>query len=66
MVWEIVLYTLGIYFIAKCFLVFILKKPLMNWASKLLKRKKSINGLILLEIILGIILILVGYLIANL
>ena len=63
MVWEIVLYTLGIYFIVKSLLVLIFKKPLMSWALKIAKRNKSVNGLIVLELILGIILIVTGYLV---
>jgi hypothetical protein len=61
MVLEIILYTLGIYFISKSLVVLIFKKPLMNWAAKLLKNKKSINTLIILEIILGIALITFGF-----
>jgi hypothetical protein len=63
MVLEIILYTLGVYMLTKSILVFILKKPILSWATKLLKNKKSINRLIILEIILGIILIVTGYLI---
>jgi len=62
MVLEIILYTLGIYFISKSLVVLIFKKPLLNWAAKLLKNKKSINWLISLEIILGTILVALGFL----
>ncbi|MEK6827656.1 MAG: hypothetical protein AABX99_04195 [Nanoarchaeota archaeon] len=62
MVLEIVLYALGIYFISKSLVVLIFKKPLLSWAAKLLKNKKSINWLIVLEIILGIILVALGFL----
>jgi hypothetical protein len=61
MMLEIIFYTLGIYFISKNLVVLIFKKPLMNWAAKLLKNKKSINWLIILEIILGISLIAFGF-----
>ncbi|VVB83022.1 Uncharacterised protein [uncultured archaeon] len=64
MVFEIILYTLGIYFISKSLVVLIFKKPLLSWAAKLLKNKKSINWLIVLEIILGIILIISGLLLS--
>jgi len=63
MVLEIVLYTLGIYLIIKSVLVLILKKPIISWATKLLKNRKSIYKLAILEIILGIILIILGYLV---
>ncbi|MDO8623364.1 MAG: hypothetical protein Q7R52_03890 [archaeon] len=65
MVLEIILYTLGIYMIVKSILVLIFKKPIIGWAAKLLKNKKSINKLAILEIILGIILVIAGYLIKN-
>jgi hypothetical protein len=61
MVLEIIFYTLGIYMITKSLVVIIFKKPILGWASKLLKKKQSVNGLALLEIILGIILIALGY-----
>ncbi|MCX6749783.1 MAG: hypothetical protein NTW17_03520 [Candidatus Pacearchaeota archaeon] len=61
MVVEIILYTLGICMIAKSFLVLILKKPILGWVAKLLKKKQSVNSLAILEIILGIILIALGY-----
>jgi len=63
MVLEIVLYTLGIYMIVKSILVLIFKKPIISWAAKLLENRKSINKLAILEIILGIILIALGYLV---
>jgi len=63
MVLEIVLYTLGIYMIAKSILVLIFKKPIISWATKLLKNRKSIYELAILEIILGIILIVLGCLV---
>lgn len=63
MVLEVILYTLGIYIIVKSVLVLIFKKPIISWAIKLLKNRKSINRLALLEIILGIILIALGYLV---
>ena len=63
MVLEIILYTLGIYMIAKSILVLIFKKPIISFAAGLLKNKKSINRLAILEIILGIILIALGYLV---
>ena len=58
---EIVLYTLGIYMISKSILVLIFKKLIMSWATRLLKNKKLINKIAILEIILGIILIILGY-----
>jgi len=58
---EIVLYTLGIYMISKSILVLIFKKLIMSWATRLLKNKKLINKIAILEIILGIILIALGY-----
>ena len=61
MVLEIVLYTLGIYMISKSILVLIFKKPIISWATRLLKNKKLINKIAILEIILGIILIILGY-----
>jgi hypothetical protein len=61
MVIESILYALGTYFIAKSLLVLIFKKPLIGFASKLIKKKKSVNALIILEIILGLALIAVGY-----
>ncbi len=61
MVLEIVLYTLGIYMISKSILVLIFKKPVISWATRLLKNKKLINKIAILEIILGIILIVLGY-----
>ena len=63
MVLETVLYTLGIYMIAKSLIVLIFKKPIMSWAARLLKSNKSINRLAILEIILGIILFIAGYLV---
>ena len=65
MVTEMVLYTLGIYFISKCLVVLIFKKPIMKGAAKLLRKKKSINKFILLEILLGIVLLGLGYLISR-
>ena len=59
---EIVLCTLGIYMIVKSTFVLILKKPIKSWAARLLKNKQSMNSLAVLEIILGIILIALGYL----
>ena len=61
MVLEIVLYTLGIYMISKSILVLIFKKSVISWATRLLKNKKLINKIAILEIILGIILIVLGY-----
>ena len=63
MVLEIVLYTLGIYMIIKSILVLIFKEPIISWAARLLKNRKSINRLAILEIILGIILVALGYLV---
>jgi hypothetical protein len=63
MVLEIVLYTLGIYMIAKSLLVLIFKKPVISLATRLLKNKKSINRMAILEVILGIILLALGYLV---
>jgi hypothetical protein len=62
MVFELILYTLGIYFISKSLVVLIFKKPLLTWAKKLLRNKKSINWLIALEIILGMVFIALGFL----
>ncbi len=61
MVWQTVLYTLGIYFIVKSLLVLVFKKPLMGWAAKVAKKKKSVNLLVFLEVVLGIILLSLGY-----
>lgn len=61
MVVEIVLYTLGTYMIVKSLVVLILKKPIKSWAAKLLKNKKAVNSLAILEIVLGLILIALGY-----
>ena len=61
MVFEIVLYTLGVYMIVKSTVVLILKKPIKSWAARLLKKKQSINSLAVFEIILGLILIALGY-----
>lgn len=63
MVLEIVLYTLGIYMIAKSLLVLIFKKPLISLVARLLKNRRSVNKLAILEIILGLILITSGYLV---
>jgi len=61
MVIQTILYALGIYFIAKSMAVLIFKKPLMSWAIKIAKKKKSVNWIILFEAIFGIIILLLGY-----
>ena len=49
--------------IAKSILVLLFKKPVIGWAARLLKNKKSINRMAILEVILGIILLALGYLV---
>lgn len=63
MVLEIILYTLGVYMIAKSLLVLAFKKPILSLAARLLKNKESVNKLAILEIVLGIILIGLGYIV---
>ena len=63
MVLEIILYTLGIYMIAKSIFVLIFKKPIISWATKLLKNKKLVNRSAFLEIILVLIFLILGYLV---
>lgn len=61
MVVQTVLYTLGIAALVKGFSVLLFNKSVIHWALKLAKNKNSVRKLALLEIVLAIILIAIGY-----
>jgi len=63
MVLKTIFYILGIYVLIKALIVLIFQKSIIPWALKLAKNKQSVRKLIILEIILGLILLVIGYLV---
>jgi len=63
MVLKTIFYTFGIYILIKALIVLIFQKSIILWALKLAKNQRSVRKLIILEIILGLILLIIGYLV---
>jgi len=63
MVLKTIFYALGIYVLIKALIVLIFQKSIIPWALKLAKNQRSVRKLIILEIILGLILLAIGYLV---
>ena len=63
MVLKTIFYTLGIYVLIKALIVLIFQKSIIPWALKLAKNKQLVRNLIILEIIFGLILLVIGYLV---
>ena len=61
MVIQTVLYTLGIFALIKGLIVLVCNKSIVHWALKLAKNKNSIRNMAILEIVIAIILLTVGY-----
>jgi hypothetical protein len=61
MVIKTILYTLGIYFLAKCLIILLFEKSIIGWVSKIIKKKNSIKLIAVLEIILAIMFLVIGY-----
>jgi len=63
MVLKTIFYALGIYVLIKALIVLIFQKSIIPWALKLAKNQRSVRKLIILEIILGLIFLVIGYLV---
>jgi len=63
MVLQTILYTLGIAALIKGLVVLISQKSIIAWAIKLAKNESSVRKLAILEIIIALILLVIGYLI---
>ena len=61
MVIKTILYTLGVYLLIKPIIVLLFEKPIIKWASKIIKKKKGVKLIAILEIILAILLLVIGY-----
>jgi uncharacterized membrane protein len=61
MVLKTVLYTLGIAALIKGLVVLISQKSIIHWALKLSKNPKTVRKLAIMEIIIALILIVIGY-----
>ncbi len=61
MVIKTILYTLGIYLLVKPLIVLLFEKSIINWASKMIKKKKGVKIIAILEIIVALILLVIGY-----
>jgi hypothetical protein len=61
MVIKTILYTLGIYFLIKTLIVLLFQKSIIDWAFKIIKKKQGIKKIAILEIILALILLVIGY-----
>lgn len=62
MVIQVVIYTLGTFAFLKGLIILIFNKPVLKLAKKWIKDHKKIKQIALLELVLGIILLLMGYL----
>ncbi len=58
---EVVLYTLGAFCLFKGLLVAMFAKPILKWAAKYIRDVKKVQVLALVELIVGAVLLLVGY-----
>lgn len=58
---KIILYTLGTYFLIKTLIVLLFKKSIINWASKMIKKKKEVKLIAIIEIIFALLLLIIGY-----
>ncbi len=61
MVIKIILYTLGIYFLIKVLIVLLFQKSITNWAFKIIKKKRRIKIIAILEIVFALVLLVIGY-----